>query len=125
MLKKLILGAAALTATATAMPSAAEAHHRYGHVRGGGGYHDPYYRHAPRPRGYAHGYYRQGYAQPYYGDGYYGRGYDQGYHGRTYGYRDPYYGRSYRRCGSGTTGAIVGGAAGALLGREIARGSGG
>ena len=31
-----------------------------------------------------------------------------------------YSGRSYQRCKSGTTGAIVGGAGGALLGREVA-----
>ena len=65
------------------------------------------------------------YDRGYYGGydrGYYGRGYDRRYYGRSYGYRDRYYGRGYRRCGSGTTGAIIGGAAGALLGREIARG---
>ena len=32
-----------------------------------------------------------------------------------------YYGGRGYRCGSGTTGAIVGGAAGALIGREIGR----
>jgi len=107
MLKKLILGAAALTVTATIMPASAEAGHRY--QRHYGGYYDPYYRGV-----YHDPYYRGGYDRGYYGRGYYGR---------TYGYRDPYYGRrSYRRCGSGTTGAIVGGAAGALLGREVARG---
>jgi hypothetical protein len=58
----------------------------------------------------------------YYGQAYYDRGYyDRGYYDQGYG--NGYYGRpSYRhRCGSGTTGAIVGGAAGALLGREIGR----
>ena len=42
-------------------------------------------------------------------------------HARSY-YRDGYNQRRYanRRCRSGTTGAIVGGAAGALLGREVA-----
>jgi len=43
-------------------------------------------------------------------DGYYSR-----YEGRT----DGYY-RDYRRRCSGTTGTIIGGAGGALLGREIA-----
>ncbi len=53
--------------------------------------------------------------------------YDRGYYSANYdrGYNDRYYGRSDRRydggrrC-SGTTGTIVGGAGGALLGREIA-----
>jgi hypothetical protein len=48
---------------------------------------------------------------PVAGPGYYGRNY-----ARPYGY--------YRKCG-GTTGAIVGGAAGALLGYELGRRSGG
>jgi hypothetical protein len=39
--------------------------------------------------------------------------YDQGYYGQN-----SYDGRSYRRC-SGTTGTILGAAAGALLGRAI------
>jgi outer membrane lipoprotein SlyB len=57
-------------------------------------------------------------AQRYYDrGGYYDRGYNQGYYGRTY--RDSRYYRGQRRC-SGTTGTIVGGAAGALLGREVA-----
>lgn len=56
----------------------------------------------------------------------YDRGYHQGYDDARYGSQG-YYGRSQRyqgqryavRCKSGTTGAIVGGAAGALLGREV------
>ena len=55
------------------------------------------------PRGRAHGYHNNSAR-----DGYYADRYDR---------------RSYRnngRCRSGTTGAIVGGASGALLGREIA-----
>jgi hypothetical protein len=43
-------------------------------------------------------------------NGYYDGGYQQSYRG---------YNRGYRRC-SGTTGTIIGGAGGALLGREIA-----
>jgi len=103
MLKTLILGAAAITGAATALPAAAEAHgyrdgYRYSNY---GGYHDPYYRGGYHDR----------------------RAYRRGYAGPRYGYRDPYYGRPvYRRCGSGATGAIIGGAAGALLGREVARG---
>ena len=116
MIKKIILGAAALTATATALPAAAEAR----------GYRDGY-GYSRHYNSYRHHYYRGGGSDPYYRSsyydrGYYGRGYNQGYYGRSYGYRDPYYGRrSYRRCGSGTGGAIIGGAAGALLGREIGR----
>ncbi len=45
------------------------------------------------------------------------RYYDQGYANR--GYDNRYYGQTRQRCRSGTTGAIVGAAAGALLGREI------
>jgi hypothetical protein len=58
-----------------------------------------------RPRDRGHGYYSDG---SYARDGY---------------YRDRSDRRSYRndgRCRSGTTGAVVGGAAGALLGREVA-----
>lgn len=104
MLKKIILGVAAVSATAVALPASAEAR----------GYRDRYY-----SRSY------QNY-DPYYRGSYYNEGYrDRAYYGRSYGYRDRYYGRrSYRRCGSGTTGAIIGGAAGALLGREVARSSG-
>ncbi|HWT12670.1 MAG TPA: glycine zipper 2TM domain-containing protein [Allosphingosinicella sp.] len=51
-------------------------------------------------------------------DGYrYARNYDRGaYQGRTWRGRD---GRIYCRRSNGTTGLIVGGAAGALIGREI------
>lgn len=52
-----------------------------------------------------YGYSPYGYQQPYYGQ-------------QAYGSR--YYGDRYR-CKSGTTGMIVGGAAGALAGREIER----
>jgi Glycine zipper 2TM domain len=59
-------------------------------------------------RGYSNHY---GYSQNYRNY----RGNDRRYYGRNY------YGRNYRRgCKSGTTGAIVGAAGGALLGREIA-----
>jgi outer membrane lipoprotein SlyB len=50
----------------------------------------------------------------YYRDGYYDRYDNSRYQGRTY--RDS--NRGYRRC-SGTTGTIIGGAGGALLGRQI------
>ncbi len=55
----------------------------------------------------------------YYNNGYYDNGYRQSYRGDRYYGRNQYYGRnSYRRC-SGTTGTIIGGAGGALLGRQI------
>lgn len=104
MLRKILLGAAASLTAFVALPAAAQ-------------------------------------AQGYYDRGYYDRGYyDRGYYDRGYGYRDGYrryrrgdyygrgryddrryYSRSRYRCGDGTTGAIVGGAAGALIGRSIDR----
>lgn len=50
------------------------------------------------------------------------RGYHRHQQASNYdrGYDDRYYGRSRQRCRSGTTGAIIGAAAGALLGREVA-----
>ena len=116
MLKNLILGAAATASALVMLPSAAQAQYRggyHGDRYDRGGYNDGYYRDGYRR--YRPGDYygrRSGYNNYGYGN-YYGRGYNQ------YGYGD----RSYRgrRCGSGTTGAIVGGAAGALVGREIGR----
>lgn len=107
MLKKILLGAAALTASATALPAAAEAQ---------GYYRDSRYARNYDGYGYRGGYYDRGYYNRGYNRNYYGRGYNRNYYGRNQ------YSRNYRRCGSGTTGAIIGGAAGALLGREIARG---
>ena len=107
MLGKTLLAAAAAIAGFTALPSAAAAGH------------DPYY-----DRG---GYYRGGYDR----GGYYDRGYRGDYRRYRRGdyYRGGYayrggsgYRRGYARCGSGTTGAIVGGAAGALVGRDGRRG---
>jgi hypothetical protein len=105
MFKKITLAAAVAATALTMVPGAAEARGRY--------YNDGYY-----SQGYS-----QGYGQGYYGNAYnrgyssnYNRGYGNNYYGRTY--RD--YSNGYRRC-SGTTGTIVGGVAGALLGREIAR----
>jgi hypothetical protein len=96
---------AASAAAMVALPASAEARHR------------PHY---------------GGYTSPYYGSNYYGQG---GYYGQGY-YPQSYYGSRYQgsryygsrhhrrdRCGNGTTGLIVGGAAGALLGREIERSS--
>ena len=93
MFRTITLTTAAAVAALTAMPSAAEARHR---------------------------------------DGYYDSGrYERAYRGSRYNRGDRYYGRNQnhygnrhyngRRC-SGTTGTIVGGVAGALVGRQIDRG---
>ncbi len=104
MLKKITLSAAVAASALVALPSAAQADHR-------------------------DGYYGDRYERSYRGDrydrgGYYGDRYDRGYSDRGYyGRNQAYYGDRYydgRRC-SGTTGTIVGGIAGALLGREIDR----
>ena len=54
-------------------------------------------------------------------------GYKHSHHSRSYDRNNDnrYYGQSRQRCRSGTTGAILGAAAGALLGREIAGRRGG
>jgi hypothetical protein len=125
MLKKTMLGLAATASFLTLLPAEAEAHGRryrsYDHGYYAPVYYTPVYR-RPVYRGpiyHAPVYPRTVYrSRVYYDDGYYGRGYERPYYGRSYGYDRRYRGR----CGSGTGGAIVGGAAGALLGREIARG---
>jgi hypothetical protein len=101
MLRKFIIGVAASGCALVALPAAAEAQGYYGDRYYGGRYYD----------GYRGGYYRDGYR----------RHYDRGYYGR----RAYYGGRGYydnRRGGDGTVGAIIGGAVGALVGREIDRG---
>ena len=74
-----------------------------GSYYGGSPYYGSYYGGSPYYGGYG------SYAQPYYGS-YYGG--------------SPYYGRSYYgsryRCGNGTTGALVGGALGAVVGSQVA-----
>ena len=100
MFKLTLLAASA--AAMVALPGTAEARHRTYY----GGYSSPYY------------------GSNYYGQGYYGQGYyPQRYYGSRYQGSRYYGSRHYRRhrCGNGTTGLIVGGAAGALLGREIER----
>src|SRR5688500_12230678 len=99
MFSKLTVAAAAAAVAVTAMPAApAEARHR-----------DYRYQDSYRGDYDRGGQYRDRYQR---GDNYYGR--NQAYYGdRNY---------NGRRC-SGTTGTIVGGVAGALLGREIARGN--
>ena len=103
MLNKAILALSAVSMVA--LPAVAEARHR--------GYYD-----SRSYGGYDQGYYGNGYNQGYYDQGYY----NQGYSNQRY-YGDTYYGRQHRRsrCGKGTTGLIVGGAAGALIGREVTR----
>lgn len=114
MFKKLSLATAAAVTALVALPAAAEA----------------------QPRGNAYGYYNNSaHARAYHGDRYerrdryyrgdrYDRRYDDRYSRR--GYDDRYYDERYderrydRRC-SGTTGTIIGGVAGALLGREVTR----
>ena len=124
MIKQIAL--AASVASMVLAPAAAEARHKHGRFPVYSGYDNSYY-----GNGYGNGY-GGGYAQPYYGSryygqtgnqGYYGQGYNQGYYNQGYGqngYGQRYYGRR-RHCGSGTTGLIVGGAAGALIGREVSR----
>jgi hypothetical protein len=108
MLKKFALSGAAAAAALVAVPAAAEA----------------------QPNGRAHGYYNNSaHARAYQNqrsrDRYYGRSaYDARYGDRygydnRYRYQDRYDDRYDRRC-SGTTGTIVGGAAGVLAGREVA-----
>jgi Glycine zipper 2TM domain len=150
MFRTFVLGAAVtLSATVALAPVEASAQSRYrdGNYGRSDGYRGDYRRYRD-DRGYRGDYrrYRSRYYRPrsrinvYYG-GYpsygYGYGYGYGYPGYDYGYGGGYYpsygygygrsyprnyyGRSSYRCGSGTGGAIVGGATGALIGREIGR----
>ncbi len=112
-MKKLSLASAALLAVTVAVPSVADAQ-PYGRAHG-------YYNNSAHARDYQRDRYYDGrYSNRYanrYDDRYSGRyadRYEDGYSGRTYGYQER------DRCRSGTTGTIVGGAAGALLGREVA-----
>jgi hypothetical protein len=124
MLKKTIFGALAAATALTAIPTAAEAqYYRDGYY---GRYNDGY-RHHRRHRSRTSVYINVGpsyggYYDPYYG-GYYGPGYYDYYRPRYYRtyYRPRYYRDRYYGCDNGTSGAIVGGAAGALVGREIGR----
>jgi hypothetical protein len=99
-MKKLVLAAAAVAAALPIVPVAADppswapAYGRRAHDA------------------YNNGYYNSGYAAQGYNNGYY----DQGYSGRTWRGRD---GRYYCRRSNGTTGLLVGGVAGALIGRSI------
>jgi len=104
MFKKITLAAAAATAL-TAVPAAADAQYSRDYRS------DQYardYRSGQYDRSYSNNQYPSRYEQ----GGYYGNSHDDGYYGRT--------DAQYRRC-SGTTGTILGAAAGALAGRAIDR----
>ena len=127
MLRKITLGTLAAATALTALPAAADAQgrHRGYYGRHDGGGYDRGYR-----RGYGGGdYYRYRYYRPrsytrvYVGPAYYPGYYDAypAYYGGGYYRGGGYYGRGYYDCDDGTSGAIVGGAAGALVGREIGR----
>ncbi|MGE5723044.1 MAG: glycine zipper 2TM domain-containing protein [Sphingomonadales bacterium] len=104
MTKKLLLAAAAVALAAPLGPAAAD----------------------PPPWAPAHGYRAKhgGYGALYYPDPYYRPG--RHYRDRVLTYRDRIYrgrdGRYYCRRSDGTTGLIIGGAIGALIGRELDRG---
>jgi hypothetical protein len=119
MIKKLTLSAAAAIAAFTALPAAAEAQYydgsRYERSYRG----DRHYDRGYQQNHYGNRYPDRGYQQSYYGDRYQNGGYQQSYQGdRYYGRSDRGYADYDRRC-SGTTGTIVGGAAGALIGRAL------
>ena len=103
-MKKLILSAAALATILPVVPAVADPPSwapAYGR----------------RAHDYNNGYYNQGYNNGYYNNGYYAQGYgNQGYDGPVWRGRN---GRYYCRRSNGTTGLLVGGAAGALIGRSI------
>lgn len=131
MFKKIAIGAAASVSALIALPATASAQGYYYDGYNRSGYDRQYSRsydrgYVPYRRGDYYGraggydrHYRGGYGYPQQGYAYPQQGY--AYPQRGYAY--PQRGYDYRqRCGSGTTGAIVGGAAGALVGREISRG---
>lgn len=109
MLKKVTLAAVAAATALTAIPAAADAQPN-GRAYG-------YYNNSAHARGYDRnydrGYYDNGYGRQSYGQRSYAQqGYDGGYYTDSRGYR--------QRC-SGTTGTVIGGVAGALLGRTVTR----
>lgn len=95
-MKKMLLGLAAMAVALPALPSTASAQDYYGGYRDHGRYARDY-----RDRGYDRGYNDRGY-----------------YNGPTWRGRD---GRNYCRRSDGTTGLLIGGVAGALVGRSIDR----
>lgn len=121
IMRKLILATLALTVAAPSAPAFADpppwakAHGRRAKERASGDWHR--YRHYDYDR-YEPGY-RAYYADRYYRPGRYYQTRRLGYGDRIYRGRD---GRYYCRRSDGTTGLIIGGALGALLGRELDRG---
>jgi hypothetical protein len=126
MLKKMALIAAATASTFAVMPVAAQAQYYGGSYNRG--YNNSY------SNGYNDSYRTDRYGRTYTYDRYGNRVYvnsgsyggSNGYYGQSsnyYGRNSGYYDQGYRRC-SGTTGTIIGGVAGALLGREVGRGGG-
>jgi hypothetical protein len=101
--RNVALVAVAAATSFVALPAAAGAQGYYDYGR----YERPAYDRYGRPIYSSSSSYNRGYAN----NGYYGR--SNGYYG------DRYY--NGERCSKGTTGMIVGGAAGALLGREVTR----
>ena len=115
MFKQTMLIASAAAATLFAVPAAAEAQGYYGDRSYGYDYQQPQQRYYGQQR-----HYRQQQRQYRQQQRYYAQ---QGYYDQQgYGQQGAYYGNRRQRCGNGTTGLIVGGAAGALLGREVERG---
>ena len=107
-MKKLVLSAAVLAATLPVIPVAAQGYYN--------GYYNQNYNNGYYNQNYNNGYYNNGYNNSYYNNGY-GNGYSaRGYNGRVWRGRD---GRYYCRRSNGTTGLLVGGVAGALVGRAI------
>ncbi len=114
MFKQTMLIASAAAATMFAVPAAAEAQGYYGQQAYGYGYQQPQQRYYGQQRQYRQQQRQYRQQQRYYGQ--------QGYYSQQgYGQQNAYYGNRRQRCGKGTTGLIVGGAAGALLGREVER----
>ena len=114
MFKKATLAAAAAAATLVAMPAAAQAQRYDGY--NGTRYEQSYRGDRDSQR------YDDRYSNRY--DDRYSNRYDDRYDGYDNGYsgRSVRYDRNGRRC-SGTTGAILGGALGALVGRSIDKSS--
>ena len=115
--KTLTLSLAALGMSATAIPAAAA---DFGHAENG-------YRAAPQEESWERN--RRGRDYRDYRDYRDSRRYDDRRYANSYGYGEPVYrntqvwrgsdGRAYCRKKDGTTGLIIGGAAGALIGRDL------
>lgn len=127
-----VVAGAAFLALIAAPADAKKKHHRFGHHGYGQYYGDNshQYRRYYAPRA-ANIYYGGSYGYPYYrrSYSYYPRSPDYyGYYPRYSRYYGGYYPRyrryRYRDCHDGAAGALIGGVAGALIGREIDRSGG-